>query len=107
MIDFPLGPVDAHLLDGKLAFEHAGGEIIYNLPNGLQAYVLVDDKGKRINEAPIEVVSDRSPSRKTSHSQISNGLSCIACHDNGMQPLPADEVRFKAGTHGPAEQRLI
>ena len=107
VIDFPLGPVDAHLLDGKLAFEHAGGEIIYNLPNGLQAYVLVDDKGKRINEAPIEVVSDRSPSRKTSHSQISNGLSCIACHDNGMQPLPADEVRSKAGTHGPAEQRLI
>jgi cytochrome c553 len=107
VIDFPLGPVDAHLLDGSLAFEHAGGEIIHNLPNGLQAYLLVDGQGKRINEAPIEVVQDRSASRKTSHSQISNGLSCIACHDNGMQPLPADEVRPLAGTHGAAAQRLI
>ena len=107
VIDFPLGPVDAHLLNGKLAFEHAGGEIIYNLPNGLQAYLLVDEKGKRINEAPGDIVSDRSTNRKTSHSLISNGLSCIACHDTGMQPLPPDEVRSKAGTHGPAEQRLI
>lgn len=107
VIDFPLGPADAKLLDGRLAFEHAGGEIIYNLPNGLQAYLLVDEKGSRLNEAPVAIVSDRSPSRKTSHSQISNGLSCIACHDNGMQPLPPDEVRSKAGTHAPGEQRLI
>ena len=50
------------------AFEHDGGEIIFNLPNGLQGYLLVDGKGERIDEGPIEIVSDASktPARRRS-----------------------------------------
>ena len=55
---FPLGPVFAGNPFPDQAFEHAGGEIIFNLPNGLQGYLLVDAKGKRIDAGPIEVVSD-------------------------------------------------
>ena len=34
-----------------LAFTHDGGEVIFNLPNGLQGYYLVDGSGLRLNEA--------------------------------------------------------
>ena len=71
-----------------LAFEHDGGEIIFNLPNGLQAYLLVDAGGKRLNEAPIEIVRNLAASDPT----VRNGLSCIGCHTEGMKPLK-DEVR--------------
>jgi hypothetical protein len=32
LLENPLGPGS-----GRLAFQHAGGEIIFNLPNGMQA----------------------------------------------------------------------
>src|SRR5438552_2871291 len=48
----PLGPgKDADL------FKQDGGEIIFNLPNGLQAYMLVDGKGNRIDQGPTSIVS--------------------------------------------------
>jgi serine/threonine-protein kinase len=82
----PLGPkFDGHPFE-ELAFESDGGEMIFNLPNGLQGYFLTDGAGKRIKEGPIEVVSD---SLKTSGTPaIVNGLSCMACHKHGP-------IRFK------------
>jgi hypothetical protein len=105
--DFPLGPSSAHLAGGKHAFEHDGGEVIYSLPNGLQAYVLTDGKDKKIDEGPVEVVSDRFD--KTGRAVITNGFSCMACHDKGMKELPADEIRAVASSarFGAEEQRLI
>ena len=44
----------AHPLD----FSQDGGEIIFNLPNGLQAYLIVDREGVRIDAAPISIVSE-------------------------------------------------
>ena len=41
-----------------LNFTHDGGEIIFNLPNGLQAYYLSTAKGDRLDEAPINIVSN-------------------------------------------------
>jgi mono/diheme cytochrome c family protein len=76
--------VFAHPLD----FVPAGGEIIFNLPNGLQAYMLVDANGKRIDKAPTAIVSDpRRPDRA-----VENALSCIGCHASGIIPR-ADQVR--------------
>jgi mono/diheme cytochrome c family protein len=76
--------VFAHPLD----FVPAGGEIIFNLPNGLQAYMLVDAKGKRIDKAPTAIVSDpRRPDRT-----VENALSCIGCHASGIVPR-ADQIR--------------
>ena len=71
-----------------LSFEHDGGEIIFNLPNGLQAYYLVDAGGNRLNAAPISIVSNPAASDPT----VRNGLSCIGCHTEGMKAFE-DEVR--------------
>ncbi len=76
--------VFAHPLD----FVAAGGEIIFNLPNGFQAYLLVDKTGKRIDRAPTSIVSDpRRPDRT-----VENAVSCIGCHAAGIVPKP-DQLR--------------
>ena len=71
-----------------LDFSQDGGEIIFNLPNGLQAYLIVDREGIRIDAAPISIVSNPAVGDPT----VRNGLSCIGCHTNGMQTFE-DEVR--------------
>ena len=71
-----------------LSFEQDGGEIIFNLPNGLQAYYLVDAGGNRLDEAPINIVSNPAASDPT----VRNGLSCIGCHTEGMKDFE-DQVR--------------
>ncbi len=71
-----------------LSFRPDGGEIIFNLPNGLQAYYLVDAGGNRLDEAPIKIVRNPAASDPT----VRNGLSCIGCHTEGMKAFE-DEVR--------------
>ena len=71
-----------------LSFTHDGGEIIFNLPNGLQAYYLSDAGGRRLDEAPINIVSNPAASDPT----VRNGLSCIGCHTEGMKDFE-DRVR--------------
>jgi Tfp pilus assembly protein PilF len=69
-------------------FVHDGGEIIFSLPNGLQAYFLVDGKGQRIDKGPTAIVSDpQRPDRA-----VENGLSCIRCHAGGII-AKGDQVR--------------
>jgi tetratricopeptide (TPR) repeat protein/mono/diheme cytochrome c family protein len=71
----PLGPGD-----DDHSFIQDGGEIIFSLPNGLQAYILIDALGQRIDKGPTAIVSDpRRPDRA-----VENGLSCIACHARGI-----------------------
>jgi mono/diheme cytochrome c family protein len=82
VFDHPLGPT------GGGSFVPDGGEIIFNLPNGLQGYMLVDGSGRRIDRAPVEIVSDpKRPDRI-----VENGLSCMSCHFKGIIPK-ADQVR--------------
>ena len=71
-----------------LAFTHDGGEVIFNLPNGLQGYYLVDGSGLRLNEAPINIVSNPAASDPT----VRNGISCLGCHTEGMKTFE-DQVR--------------
>ena len=77
-----------------LSFTHDGGEIIFNLPNGLQAYLLVDAGGSRLDEAPIEIVRNLAVSDPT----VRNGLSCIGCHTEGMKTFK-DGVRAVVEKH--------
>lgn len=79
----PTGPGDK-----PNQFQHAGGEIIFNLPNGLQGYMLVDSKHKRLDEAPTQIVQDTSRRNAT----IVNGISCISCHSVGMRQK-SDQIR--------------
>lgn len=79
---FPLGPRFAGNPHDQFAFEHAGGEIIWDLPNGLQGYMLVDAAGKRIDKGPIAIVRDM---REIAGSpEIVNAVSCIGCHRHGL-----------------------
>ena len=71
-----------------LSFQHDGGEVIFNLPNGLQAYYISDGQGNRIDVAPTEIVSNPAASDPA----VRNGLSCIGCHTEGMKTFE-DGVR--------------
>ena len=71
-----------------LAFKHDGGEIIFNLPNGLQAYYLSTASGDRLDAAPISIVSNAGARDPVVH----NGLSCMGCHTEGMKTFE-DQVR--------------
>ena len=56
--DFAGGAGTQNIFNYPLNFTHDGGEIIFNLPNGLQAYYLVDANGNRLDVAPTEIVSN-------------------------------------------------
>ena len=71
-----------------LSFTHDGGEGIFNLPNGLQAYYVTNASGFRLDDAPINIVSNPAASDPT----VRNGLSCFGCHTEGMKMFE-DEVR--------------
>ncbi|MBS1120676.1 MAG: domain, G-beta repeat [Deltaproteobacteria bacterium] len=75
-----------------LAFVPAGGEIIFNLPDGFQGYMLVDRRGRRIDKAPLAIVSDpRRPDRA-----VENGISCMGCHASGIIAR-GDQIRDTVG----------
>ncbi len=83
LFDHPLGPNA-----GATSFQPAGGEMIFHLPNGLQAYMLVDAKGQRIDKGPIEIVADpRRPDQR-----VEAGISCMSCHARGLL-FKADQLR--------------
>jgi mono/diheme cytochrome c family protein len=83
LFEHPLGPAN-----GATSFKHAGGEMIYHLPNGLQGYMIVDGQGRRIDKAPVEIVSD--PLRPDQ--RVEPAISCMSCHAKGLI-AKADQVR--------------
>ncbi len=74
----PTGP------GGPLGFEHDGGEMIFNLPNGLQAYMLTDAAGQQIAKGPTDVVVDKEAVKRGRDPEVVNGVSCMNCHWSGM-----------------------
>lgn len=80
---YPLGPGSV-----ENTFQHAGGEAIFSLPNGLQGYYIMDAVNNRINKAPPAIVSDaRRPDKA-----VELGVSCMGCHIPGIIPK-ADQMR--------------
>ena len=72
---YPLGPGN---LDNN--FQHAGGEAIFSLPNGMQGFMLVNANNIRIDKGPIQIVSDpKRPDRA-----VETGISCMSCHIPGI-----------------------
>jgi WD40 repeat protein len=80
---YPLGPGNT-----DTTFQHAGGEIIFNLPNGLHGFMLVNAANGRIDKGPIDIVSDPKRPDKA----VEPGVSCMACHYRGINPKD-DQVR--------------
>lgn len=95
----PLGGFGSN---GPFNFQHAGGEIIFHLPNGFQAYMLVDDSGKRLDGfAPPEIVLNREKSEP-----IDSGLSCMYCHGAGLIE-ESDEVFEVVKSTGRLPQKVL
>jgi tetratricopeptide (TPR) repeat protein len=83
LFEHPLGPGTS-----ARQFQQDGGEIIFNLPNGLQAYLLINGKGERIDEGPTKIVSVKNRPDPT----VINGVSCMFCHARGMIDK-SDQIR--------------
>ena len=77
-----------NIFNHPLNFTHDGGEVIFNLPNGLQGYYVTNASGFRLDDAPINIVSNPAASDPT----VRNGLSCFGCHTEGMKTFE-DQVR--------------
>jgi WD40 repeat protein/mono/diheme cytochrome c family protein len=97
---FPLGP---GLVEAP--FQHAGGEAIFTLPNGLHAFFLARADNTRLDKGPIAIVSDpKRPDRA-----VEAGVSCMSCHVSGILPK-ADQIRDhleknpKAFSHADADR---
>jgi serine/threonine-protein kinase len=82
-LDFRTSTAEENLFRDPLDLHPAGGEVIFNLPNGLQGYFLANARGDRLEAAPTEIVTDRFAEDKV----VRTGLSCIRCHDAGMKDV--------------------
>ncbi len=95
--DFAGAAGDKNFFSNPLQFAADGGEIIFNLPNGLQAYYLADAAGTRLDKAPTSIVKDPSQA----DGSVVNGLSCMRCHSAGLIAKD-DEVRRNVLVNSPA-----
>ncbi len=89
--DFAFNSGVQNIFNHPVGFVQDGHEIIFNLPNGLQAYMITAANGDRIDNAPVEIVSDSYTVPYNLSPEVTNGLSCISCHFNGMN-YAEDEV---------------
>lgn len=87
-IDYATSKGTENIFTDPINLQGVGGEMIFNLPNGLQAYYVADGAGQRLDLAPTSIVTDKFAEDKT----VRNGLSCIRCHDQGMKDF-RDDVR--------------
>ena len=77
--------------------KHDASELIAGIPKHyagksgtLQAYFLANGKGERQDKAPADIVTDSTGTRGV---EIRNTLSCIACHESGLQHPTLDQYR--------------
>jgi serine/threonine-protein kinase len=92
----PIGPNGIELPKGGAevsdkVFEHDGGEVIYQLPNGLFGYYLADSAGGQIDKGPTQIVKQQGAPEQFV-SAIVNGVSCMSCHGSGLIHK-ADQIR--------------
>jgi tetratricopeptide (TPR) repeat protein len=102
LFDSPLGP------GGTQGFQPDGGETIFSLPNGFQAYFLNKGTGEGLSQVEnTGIVKDLS----REDSRVTNGISCMGCHVRGMRDDFVDEVRARIrnnkGSFRPDVVRLV
>ncbi len=85
-----IGTSDIHA--NPLDFQEAGGEAIFNLPNGLQAYLIVNNVGNLIDKVPNDIATD--PNSRTR--EVGVGASCMGCHNPNGIIEATDTVRLAA-----------
>ena len=87
-IDYATNKGDENIFRDPIHLHGVGGEMIFNLPNGLQGYYLSTAAGNRLDAGPTEIVTDKFAEDKV----VRNALSCLRCHDQGMKSFK-DVVR--------------
>jgi hypothetical protein len=96
--DFAGNNPEQDIFRNPLDLHADGGEIIFSLPNGLQGYFIVNKQGRRIDDAPANIVRDRT---NTDDPVVHNGRSCIGCHVKGMNAFQ-DEIMTTFDTRAEA-----
>lgn len=87
--------VDRHPLYNLLGFVADGGESIFERQNGLHGYLLFNQQGQLVDEAPPNLVADHTipgPPDGPGTRRLAGAISCIRCHGpaEGLQPAPND-----------------
>ncbi len=87
--DFKTSSAQENMYKDPIDLHETGGEMVFSLPNGLHGYYVCTAKGDRLDEAPIDIVTDKFAANKT----VRNGLACMRCHGGlGLQTFK-DTVR--------------
>jgi mono/diheme cytochrome c family protein len=89
--DFADNIGEHNIFKNPVSLHPAGGEFIFNLPNGLQGYFLAKGTGEALADGPTNIVRDIE-SNRGDDPVVHNGRSCMACHVQGMRTI-RDEVR--------------
>jgi hypothetical protein len=92
--DFAGNAPEQDIFRDPLDLHADGGEVIFHLPNGLQGYFIVNKQGQRIDDAPVNIVRDRT---NLEDPVVHNGRSCIGCHVKGMNSFRDEIVATFAG----------
>ena len=79
--DFKSSVGPENIFKDPVTLHQNAGELIFNLPNHLQGYFVVNDKGVRLDAADTAIVTDALARDQT----VRPGLSCMRCHDTGMK----------------------
>jgi serine/threonine-protein kinase len=91
--DYASSVGDKSIVTDPVKLRPDGGEMIFSLPNGLQAYFIVDKSGQRLDSAPQNIVEDTTAGSTVEGQVVHTGLSCIRCHETGMRKDFTDDVR--------------
>jgi hypothetical protein len=86
--DFADNQGPKNIFSNPVDLQPDGGEFIFHLPNGLQAYFIANKQAKRLDEAPVQIVRDKT---NLDDPVVHNGRSCIGCHFQGLNTFQ-DEV---------------
>lgn len=90
---------DRHAIYNLLATQRRGSEIILEMANGLHLFLITDEQGRIIREAPPQLVTDsRVPRPHTARLQ-GGAISCIRCHapEGGLRACRNDVAALLSG----------
>jgi hypothetical protein len=101
--DFRTNIDEQNVFANPADFRQDGGEGFFNLPNGLQAYFVINADFRRLDKAPPDIVSDPN----TRDRAVAAGLSCMGgCHLSSGINAKDDEVRdYVLTTAADADER--
>jgi hypothetical protein len=78
--DFKESIGERNVINNFLNDKRDAGEMIATLPNGLQAYLVTNEKDAPVAEGDIKIVTDPT----AADGRVRNARSCVVCHSFGI-----------------------